>query len=106
MTRGWRRALIYAGVAFAMFYMVGGMDAYRWARARIRAALQPPTAEQLARTTPEPPVPLRATLPPEAVRGKMWLSEPPQPLSVAIVLASIVCCSVLGMYFTGRPNRP
>ena len=104
-TRGWRRGLIYTLVGLAFFYMVDGMDAYRWARARIRAALQPPTIQQLARSTPEPPPPLRATLPPEAVRGKMWLSDPPRPTSVAIVLTSIVCCTVLAMYLTGRPNR-
>ena len=101
----WRRRSIYTGLGLALFYMIGGLDAYRWARSRIRAALQPPTAEQLARTTPEPPPPLRAALPPEAVRGKMWLSDPPRPASVAVVLTSIVFCTVLAMYVTGRPNR-
>ena len=104
MKRSWRRGLIYAGVGLALLYMVGGLDAYRWARARIRSALQPPTPEQMARVTPEP-VPLRATLPPEAMRGKMWLSDPPRPTSVAIVLTLIVLCTVGAMYVTGKPPR-
>jgi hypothetical protein len=105
MKRVWRRGLFYLGLALVLFYIVGGLDAYRWARMRIRVALQPPTAAQLARTTPEPPPPLRAALPPEAVRGRMWLSDPPKPTSIAIVLSSIVLCTIGAMYVTGRPPR-
>ena len=96
------RQLLIASTALAIFYMMGGSDAIRWARARWRASLQPPTADQL-RAPVEPVVPLRATLPPEAVRGRMWLSDPPRPLTIAIVLTLILGGAVIAMYVTGRP---
>ena len=106
MKRAWRRGLFYVGLLFVLFYMVGGMDAYRWARARNRSALAPPTADQLARVRAEPPPPAVPTrLPPEAIRGKMWLSDPPRPGSIALVLTGIVLFTVAAMYYTGRPQR-
>src|ERR1700752_726800 len=98
------RQLLIAFVVLAAFYMMGGSDAIRWARARWRASLQPQTADQL-RAPADTAIPLRATLPPEAVRGKMWLSEPPRPVSIAIVLTSIIMSAVIAMYFSGRPER-
>jgi hypothetical protein len=98
------RQLLVAFVAFAAFYLLGGRDVIRWARARWRASLQPPTAEQL-RAPVDTAIPLRATLPPEAVRGRMWLSEPPRPMSIAVVLSSIMIVAVVAMYYTGRPGR-
>jgi hypothetical protein len=98
------RQVMIAFVALAAFYMMGGGDAIRWARARWRASLQPPTADQL-RLPADTAIPLRAALPPEAVRGKMWLSEPPRPTSIAIVLTSIIIGAVAAMYYTGRPAR-
>ena len=98
------RQLLIGFVAVAAFYMMGGRDAIRWTRARWRASLQPPPADQLG-VPADPAVPLRATLPPEAVRGKMWLSEPPRPLSIAIVITTIMVGAVIAMYYTGRPER-
>ena len=77
MSRASRRILIVL-VVIGAFYSFGGLDALRWARARWRASLQPPTADQL-RAAPDTVVPLRASLPPSAVRGRMWLSDPPRP---------------------------
>lgn len=98
------RQLLIAFVAVAIFYMIGGKDAIRWARARWRASLQPPTAEQMV-VVADTGIPLRATLPPEVVRGKMWLSDPPRPASIAIVLTAIILGAVIAMYATGRPER-
>lgn len=98
------RQLLIAFLVLAAFYMLGGSGAIRLARARWRASLQPPTADQL-RVPADTAIPLRATLPPEAVQGKMWLSEPPRPLTIAIVLTSILLGAVTAMYFTGRPER-
>lgn len=99
------RQLLIAFVTVAAFYMLGGSDAIRWARARWRASLQPPTAEQM-RVPSDTLIPLKAALPPEAVRGKMWLSEPPRPLSIAIVLTVILASAVIAMYVTGRASDP
>lgn len=87
-----------------MFYMVGGAGLIRTVRARWRASLQPPTADQM-RAPVDTVVPLRATLPAEAIRGKMWLSDPPRPTSIAVVLTMIVLTAVCAMYVTGRPDR-
>jgi hypothetical protein len=102
VTRALRRFLV-AFFAIAVFYMIGGSDAIRWARARWRASLQPPSADDM-RPPADPAVPLRATLPPEAVRGRMWLSDPPRPISIAVVLGSILLGAVIAMYVTGRPS--
>ena len=103
MTRALSSILIVF-LAVAVFYLIGGRDALRWARDRWRASLQPPTAEQM-RATPDTVVPLRATLPREAVRGKVWLSDPPRPLSIAVVLTAILGGALIAMYVTGRPER-
>jgi hypothetical protein len=92
-------------VLVAFFFASGGNSAVRSLRARWRAWLQPPTADQIQRA-PADTAPLRATLPPEAVRGKMWLAEPPRPASIALALVSIVAGALLTMYFTGRPSPP
>ena len=102
MKRRYTRPLATLAV-IALFLAFGGLDATRWAVARWRASLQPPTADQLQRAAPEP-VPLRAALP-ERMRGKMWLSDPPRPAAVGIVLGSILISSVLAMYFTGRSTE-
>lgn len=97
------RQLLIAFVAVAVFYMVGGREAIRGMRARWRASLQPPTADQL-RLPIDTAVPLRASLPPDAVRGRMWLSDPPRPVSIAVVLSSILLGAIIAMYATGRPE--
>jgi hypothetical protein len=96
--------MVLAFVAVALFYMLGGSDAIRRLRARWRAFQQPPAIEQM-RAPVEPVAPLRATLPQEMVRGKMWLSDSPRPLSIAIVLTTIIMGAVGAMYVTGRPGR-
>jgi hypothetical protein len=90
--------------AVAAFVAFGGLDAFRWARARWRASLEPPTAEQVQRALPEPP-PLRASLSREAARGKMWLSDPPRPATVSLVLTSILAGTVTLMFLTGRGGK-
>jgi RsiW-degrading membrane proteinase PrsW (M82 family) len=101
-----RRAvrLVAAFAAVAAFVAFGGLDALRWAHARWRASLEPPTVEQVQRALPEP-TPLRASLSREAVRGKMWLSDPPRPMAVAVVLASILTGTVALMFVTGRGEK-
>ena len=95
------RPILIGFFAIAVFYLLGGRDSIAWIRARWRAFQQPPTADQM-RAPVEPVAPLRASLPPEAVRGKMWLSEPPRPLSIALVLSAIMTIAVIAMYVTGR----
>jgi hypothetical protein len=97
------RQLLIAFVAVAVFYMAGGREAIRSARARWRTSLQPPTADQM-RLPVDTAVPLRASLPPDAVQGRTWLSDPPRPLSIAVVLTSILLSAVIAMYATGRPR--
>ena len=101
-----RRALRIVAIlaAVAAFVAFGGLDALRWAHARWRASLEPPTADQVQRALPEP-APLRASLSREAVRGKMWLSDPPRPATVAVVLASILAATVTAMFVTGRGEK-
>jgi hypothetical protein len=101
MKRRYTRLVATVG-AVALFLAFGGLDFTRWAIARWRASLQPPTVEQIQRAVPDT-VPLRASLPP--IRGKMWLSDPPRPLTVSVVLASILASTVLAMYVTGRPTK-
>ena len=103
MKRRYTRLVAVLG-AIAVFLAFGGIDLLKEAQARWRAYLQPPTVEQVQRA-PDPPPALRAALPREAVRGKMWLSDPPRPVTVAIVLVSIVTGTLLAMYFTGRSSR-
>jgi hypothetical protein len=98
------RPILAVFVAVALFYMFGGSDAIRRLRSRWRAFQQPPTVEQM-RAPVEPVVPLRAALPPDAVRGRMWLSDPPGRVSIAVVLAAILTTAVIAMYVTGRPDR-
>lgn len=104
MKHGARNGIIIL-VLVAFFFASGGSGAVRRLRTRWRAWLQPPTADQIQRA-PADTAPLRATLPPEAVRGKMWLADPPRPVSVAIVLSAILAGALLTMYFTGRPSPP
>jgi hypothetical protein len=103
MRRLLRQTLI-AFVVFAALYTLGGREVLQWARARWRASLLPPTADQM-RMPADTLVPLRASLPPAAVRGKMWLSDPPRPISIAIVLTLILLGAVTAMYVTGKPQR-
>ena len=98
------RQLLIAFVAIGLFYLLGGSDTVRRVRARWRAFQQPPTADQM-RAPADTAVPLRATLPREAVRGKMWLSDPPRPASIAIVLTLILSGAVIAMLLTGKPER-
>lgn len=98
------RPTLYLFVAVALFHLAGGRAALRSARARWRLFQQPPTAEQM-RVPVEPVVPLPASLPAQAVRGKMWLSEPPRPLSIAVVLSAILLGAVIAMFVTGRSER-
>ena len=102
MSNALSRALL-AFLVVALFYLMGGADAIRWARDKWRTSLQPPTADQM-RIPADTVVPLRASLPPQAVRGKMWLSDPPRPVSITIVLTAILCGAVIVMYMTGRPD--
>jgi hypothetical protein len=97
------RQLVVALVVLSAFYMLGGIDAARSLRARWRAWQQPPVAEQV-RAPVDTLVPLRATLP--VVQGKMWLSEPPRPLTIGIVLSVIIAGAVIAMFATGRPTGP
>src|SRR6185369_7577216 len=92
------RQILIALVVLTAFYLLGGIDGARSLRARWRAWQQPPTADQV-RSPVDTLVPLRATLPP--VPGKMWLSEPPRPLAISIVLMSILVGAVIAMYVTG-----
>jgi hypothetical protein len=103
MSRASRRILI-ALVVLGGFYSFGGLDAIRWARARWRASLQPPTPDQL-RVATDTVVPLRASLPATAVRGKMWLSDPPRPVTIGVVLAAILAGAVIAMFITGREQN-
>src|SRR4051812_38451755 len=104
--KGSARNSIIVLVIAGLFFAGGGGDAARRMRTRWRAWLQPPTADQMQRALPDTGTPLQAALPPEAVRGKMWLAEPPRPVSVAVVLASIMASALLAMYFTGRSGSP
>jgi hypothetical protein len=103
MSRASRRILIVL-VVIGAFYSFGGLDALRWARARWRASLQPPTADQL-RAVPDTVVPLRAALPPAAVRSRMWLSDPPRPVTIGVVLTAILASAVIAMFVTGREKK-
>jgi hypothetical protein len=98
------RQILIALVLLSVFYMAGGIEAARSVRARWRAWQQPPTVEQVARAPVDTLVPLRATLPP--VAGKMWLSEPPRPLTISIVLLTILLGAVIAMYVSGRQAGP
>jgi hypothetical protein len=98
------RPILVTFVAVALFYMLGGSDGVRRIQGRWRAFQQPPTVEQM-RVPVRPVVPLRAALPPEAVRGRMWLSDPPGRVSIAVVLAAILTAAGIAMYVTGRPDR-
>jgi hypothetical protein len=89
-----------------LFLGAGGSNGLRRVRARWRAWLQPPTADQMQRALPDTAAALPAALPRERVRGKMWLANPPRPVSVAVLLASIIGGTLLTMYFTGRPRSP
>jgi hypothetical protein len=100
MTRA-ARTILVGFLILAVFYLLGGRESIRYLRARWGAFQQPPTVDQL-RAPVEPAIPLRATLPRNAVRGKMWLSDPPKPVSIAVVLAAILVTAVLAMYITGR----
>lgn len=95
------RSILTGFFVIAVFYLIGGRDSITWIRAKWRAFQQPPTADQM-RAPVDPVVPLRASLPPEAVHGKMWLSDPPRPVSIAIVLAGIMLTAAIAMYVTGR----
>jgi hypothetical protein len=100
-----RNVRLFAIVAaVGAFLALGGLDALRWARVRWRASLEPPTADQVQRALPEPP-PLRASLSREAARGKMWLSDPPRPATVSLVLVSILAATVTLMFLTGRGEK-
>jgi hypothetical protein len=105
MKRGARSGIIFLVVA-GLFFAGGGAGVVGRARARWRAWLQPPTADQMRRVVPDTGTPPRSTLPREAVRGKMWLADPPRPVSVAVLLASIMAGTLLAMYYTGRPRAP
>lgn len=94
------RQILTALVLLSVFYMAGGIDAARSLRARWRAWQQPPTVEQVRAPIVDTLVPLRATLP--RVAGKMWLSEPPRPLTISIVLVTILLGAVIAMYVSGR----
>jgi hypothetical protein len=98
------RHLLIAFVVVAVFYIAGGTEAIRWARARWRASLQPPTADQM-RAPVDTLVPLHASLDRKVVGGKVWLSDPPRPVSIAIVLTTILLGAVAAMYVSGRPER-
>lgn len=99
------RQILIALVLLSVFYMAGGLEAARSLRARWRAWQQPPAVEQVARApVVDTLVPLRATLPP--IAGKMWLSEPPRPLTISIVLLSILLGAVIAMYVSGRQAGP
>jgi hypothetical protein len=100
MNRASRHILI-ALLALSAFYMFGGIEGARSLRARWRAWQQPPAVTEQVRAPVDTLVPLRATLPP--VQGKMWLSQPPRPLTISIVLTSILLGAVIAMYATGRP---
>jgi hypothetical protein len=105
MKRGARNSIIGLMIV-GLFLGAGGTGAVRRMRLRWRAWLQPPTADQIQRAQPDPtPLP-QSTLPRERVRGKMWLADPPRPVSVAVVLATIIAGALLTMYFTGRPGSP
>ena len=95
------RPILIGFLAIALFYLLGGRSSIAWMRARWRAFQQPPTADQM-RMPADTVVPLRASLPREAVRGKMWLSDPPRPISIAVVLTAILVAAVTAMYVTGR----
>ena len=99
------RQILIALLALSAFYLLGGLEGARSLRARWRAWQQPPTVEQVARApVADTLVPLRATLPP--VAGKMWLSEPPRPLTISIVLLTILLGAVVAMYVSGRQAGP
>jgi hypothetical protein len=103
MRRPSRRTLaILAGLV--VVYFAGGDDALRWMRARWQASLQPPPVVDQGPRLPEPP-PLPAALPREAVRGRLWLSDPPRPVTIAVVISGIMLGAIALMYFTGRPSR-
>jgi hypothetical protein len=104
MKRGVARAVGWIAFLGIVLYLAGGVDGLRYIRARIKAAMEPPTADQMMRAPAEPPPSLPGGLPREAVRGKLWLSDPPRPVRVAIVIPSIVAATMLVMYFTGRPR--
>jgi hypothetical protein len=95
------RPILIGFLVIAVFYLLGGRDSIVWIRARWRAFEQPPTADQM-RLPADTVVPLRASLPREAVRGKMWLSDPPRPISIALVLSAIMLSALTAMYVTGR----
>jgi hypothetical protein len=94
------RHILMALLVLSAFYMLGGIEGARSVRARWRAWQQPPAVTEQVRAPVDTLVPLRATLPP--VPGRMWLSEPPRPLTISIVLASILLSAVFAMYATGR----
>jgi hypothetical protein len=97
------RSILVGFLVIAIVYLLGGRESIAWIRARWRAFQQPPAAEQVR--VPTDTVPFRASLPREAVRGKMWLADPPRPASIALVLTAILLSAVAAMYVTGRRSR-
>lgn len=103
MRRPSRRTLaILAGLV--VVYFAGGDDALRWMRTRWLASLQPPPIVEQGPRAPEP-AQLPAALPRESVRGRLWLSDPPRPVTIAVVISAILSGAIALMYFTGRPPR-
>lgn len=92
------------GLLLFILYAVGGVGGIRQVRSRIRAWLEPPTVEQVQRAGPDTVISRAAAPLRETVRGKVWLSDPPSPASIAIVLAAILSSAMLLMYFTGRSS--
>ena len=90
----------------ALFLALGGLDALWWLGARWRTMMQPPPAAASIDGPVPDAEPLRAALPAERVRGRMWLAEPPRPFTVALVLAGIMTATVLAMFVTGRDTGP
>lgn len=102
-----RQAFAVVAIAFIVLYLIGGADGIRQVRSRIRAWLQPPTADQMQQAEPETVVALPPAALPRAVVGKkLWLSDPPSKTAIAGALTSIIVGAVVLMFFTGRSSHP
>jgi hypothetical protein len=104
MKSGARRMLVTLTVILVVLYMVGGVRGVRQLRARVRAWMQPPTAEEMQHAAPDT-VP---TLPRAVTRTRdgrtIPLSEPPTVGAIVGVICGVLILTVALMAVTARDH--
>src|SRR5688500_1310259 len=105
MKRPPREAFTVLAVLLIVFYLVGGAGGIREVRSRIKRWREPPTTEQVQAPAPAPPPSQAAVRVRLAANRKLWLSDPPSKYAMGGALAGIILTAMVGMYYTGRPER-